>query len=219
MSLKNIILLENSVFNENKYLKLVELAKKYNYDEFIKSTDRVAFVYDILYRGMMSDDTISDKSFFTDYVGHAEQYGEYVDGILISNKDILFIDDNEFESLRAKFNTISIQELQKIYKFYFDNYKLFDAMVNEYDSESSVLKFVLSFIKSNHPYTKIQQHKIKNDLLVPIMLHHAELKNKNIISFLGGDYSDYGGADEFVVNNTSKYIKLSDFWKEINELN
>jgi hypothetical protein len=89
-------------------------------------------------------------------------------------------------------------------------------MVDDYEDEKSVIKFVLNFIKSNTPYTKVQNDKIKNDLLIPIMLHYAKIKNKNIISFVGGDYSDYGGADEFVVNDISIYIKLSDFWKKYN---
>lgn len=86
-------------------------------------------------------------------------------------------------------------------------------MDSEYHDEESVVKFVIRFLKSNTPYNKVQKDKIKNDLLIPIMIHYAEIKGKNIIQFVGGDYSDWGGADEFVVNDVSRYDKLSDIWK------
>ena len=89
-------------------------------------------------------------------------------------------------------------------------------MDGEYSDEISVIKFVSNFLKSNIPYTKVQQHKVKNDLLIPIMMYYAQIKGKNIIQFVGGDYSDYGGADEFVVNDVSRYNKLSDIWKSVN---
>jgi len=108
------------------------------------------------------------------------------------------------------------KELNNIYSYYFKNHKLFDAMDGEYSDEESVIKFVANFLKSNIPYTKVQQDKVKNDLLIPIMMYYAQMKGKNIIQFIGGDYSDYGGADEFVVNDVSKYDKLSDIWKSVN---
>lgn len=44
--------------NVNNYIKLTDLAKQYDYD--------------ILYRGMY-DTELTDKSFFTDYIGHATE--------------------------------------------------------------------------------------------------------------------------------------------------
>ena len=49
------------------------------------------------------------------------------------------------------------------------------------------------------------------------MLYYAKKKNKNIISFLGSDYQLYGGADEYVVNDVSRYITLKDIWTKSNK--
>jgi hypothetical protein len=202
--------------NLNNYDKLTDLAKQYDYETFLKKTDNLALIYDILYRGMYDTTKLTDKSFFTDYIGHATEYGNYVDGIIINNNDVLYFDDNTFNSLRRNFEGISKKELNNIYSYYFKNDKLFDAMDGEYSDEVSVINFVSNFLKSNIPYTRVQQNKVKNDLLIPIMMHYAQTKGKNIIRFVGGDYSDYGGADEFVVNDVSRYDKLSDIWKSVN---
>jgi hypothetical protein len=210
-----------NVHNFNEFLneqisvnldKLLDIAKKYDYNNFLTKSDGVTSIYNILYRGMDDGDELTDKSFMTDYIGHAKEYGDYVDGIIYNNGDVLFFDNNVFNDLRNKFSSITEKELYDIYSYYFINNKLFDVM----EEEDSVIKFVLNFIKSNIPYTKVQNNKVKNDLLIPIMSHYAKLKNNNIISFVGGDYSDYGGADEFVVDDISRYTKLSDIWKSVN---
>jgi len=203
----------NEYFHNKKYDKLIQLAKNYDYNTFLSKTDNLTSFYNILYRGMYDGDELSDKSFMTDYVGHAKEYGDYVDGIIVGDhQDILYIDDDIFNNLRDELKNVDRKKLYNIYEYYFTNNKLFDAMVD--DDENSVIDFVYNFIKkSKVPYSKVQKNKIKNDLLIPIMLYYAESKGKNIISFLGGDYGDYGGADEFVVNDISKYIKLSTIYK------
>ncbi len=214
---KHILTKINHFLNENnnQYGDLVKLAKKYDYDTFISKTDSLTSLYNILYRGMY-DSKLENRIFMTDYVGHAKEYGEYVDGIIYDNKDVLFFDDYVFNKLRGELKTLTKEEIYDIYSDDFKSHKLYDAMIDKYDDEKGVIKFVYKFIKSDEPYTKVQDNKIKNDLLIPIMLHYAKLKNKNIIHFIGGDYADYGGADEFVVNDISIYKKLSDIWKENN---
>ena len=91
-------------------------------------------------------------------------------------------------------------------------------MVGKYSKNSSVINFVYGFLKSDVLYSKVSQIKVENDLLVPIMLYYAKKKNKNIISFLGGDYSDYGGAYEYVVNDIYKYTTLKDIWEKSNKI-
>lgn len=201
--------------NVNSYIKLIDLAKQYDYETFLRKSDSVTSIYNILYRGMY-DQELTNNSFFTDYIGHAKQYGDYVDGIIYNNGDVLYFDDTTFDNLRNSFKNINKKELEQIYSYYFKNHILFDAMDGEYLKEESVIKFVHSFIKSNIPYSKVSKNKVKNDLLIPIMTHYAKLKGKNIIQFIGGDYSEYGGADEFVVDDISKYTKLSDIWKSVN---
>lgn len=206
--------------NENKNLdKLVNIAKKYDYNNFLKKSDSVTDIYNILYRGMY-DNELKDKSFMTDYIGHAKEYGDNIDGIVYNDGDVLYFNDNTFNDLRQYFINITKKEINDIYSDCFINDKLSDAMNDKYSNEKLIVSFVYNFIKSNVPYAKVSKSKIKNDLLVPIMLYYAKYaKNKNIISFLGNDYSNYGGTVEFVVNDVSKYKKLSDIWNSANKHN
>ncbi len=202
---------------EQSFDSLYKIAKDVDYETFLSKTDSLTSIYNILYRGMVEGGSLVNMSFMTDYIGHAREYGEAdVDGIIYNDGDILYFNDNVFNNLRKKFNNLTKKDLKEIYSQYFKNYKLFDAMEGEYETERGVIKFVFNFINSDTPYTKIQQNKIKNDLLIPIMQHYATINNKNIISFLGGDYLDYGGADEFVVYDISGYTTLKEIWKKSN---
>jgi hypothetical protein len=77
------------------------------------------------------------------------------------------------------------------------------------DTESKVIKFVRKFMHSDEKWTP----KKSNDFLVPIMLYYAKSKGKNIISFFGGDY---GGSDEYVVHDISRYVTLKSLWIKAN---
>lgn len=217
--LENIV--KKILFETSRNLdKIIELAiKERDYHTFIKKTDNLTSFYNILYRGMDEGDEIQNMSFFSDYVGHAEQYGEYIDGIVVDRTDFLYFNDNVFDSLRKNFNSITKKNLESIYQPYFSNYKLDNSMVDNYSSEESVINFVYDFIKSNKPYSTIQKNPQKNDLLIPIMMHYAINNNKNIVVFVGGDYADYGGTEEYVVFNVSKYPKLSNIFKKFNNEN
>lgn len=196
--------------------KLLTLAKGESYDYFVKKTDSLTNFYDILYRGT-SENELTNQIFMTDYIGHAKQYGDNVLGIVVDSRDQIVFDDNTFENLKKWARSISKNDLISIYEPFFKKDKLFDAMVGKYSNKRGVLTFVSNFIKSDIPYSTVQQNKVKNDLLIPIMLHYAKLKGKNIISFVGGDYFDYGGADEFVVNDVSKYVTLKSIWEKANQ--
>lgn len=218
---------ESSKLNlKSKFPQLFKLATEFDYNTFLSKTDSLTHMYYILYRGISDkDNIIADNSFFSDYIGHAKEYGDFVDGLIVNPNDILYFDDNIFNKLRNKYNSKStIKPLSKkyilnIYNPYFKKNKLFDAMVDEYNDERSVINFVYKFINSNIPYSKVQKNKIKNDLLIPIMQYFAIESNYNIIQFVGDDYSDFGGADEFVVNDTSRYTKLSTIWLNANNTN
>ena len=196
--------------------KLLALAKGESYDYFVKKTDSITNFYDILYRGT-SENELTNQIFMTDYIGHAKQYGDNVLGIVVDSRDKLFFNDSTFEGLKKWARSMSKNDLISIYEPFFKNDKLFDAMVGEYSTKRGVLTFIVNFIKSDISYSSIQQNKVKNDLLIPVMLQYAKLKGKNIISFVGGDYSDYGGATEFVVNNVSKYVTLKSIWEKANQ--
>ena len=59
-----------------------------------------------------------------------------------------------------------------------------------------------------------------DDWMVCLSIEDAKSFEKELISEgkkkNGGDYSDYGGADEFAVDDVSRYTKLSDIWKSVN---
>ena len=208
-----------SLFESENLAGLVALAKASDdYIAFIKKTNsnnyNDSIRYDILYRGMADDNVLTDKSFMTDWWEHARDYGDTIDGVVLKGNDVLRMTGAEFEKLRDKLGSVTKKELQGIYSYYFKHDKLFDVMEGEYAEGKDVIRFVFDFLRSDVPYTKIQNDKVKNDLMIPVMLHYAtKLRGKNVISFVGGDYSDYGGADEFVVDDVSRYTKLSDIWK------
>ena len=208
---------------------LLDLAKKYNYDIFLNKTDGLASKYNILYRGFSEGDELSNNSFMTDYIGHAREYGDYVDGIIVNDK-IMYFDNSTFNKLREDFDKLLIpsipkyfdydeyeetfkKKLRQIYSPYFNEDKLSDAMYQLNYDEDKIIDFVYNFIvDSSEDYKKYSMNK-QNDFFVPILMYYAKTKGYNIISFWG---SDYGGADEFVVADVSRYTKLSDIWKSVN---
>ncbi len=208
---------------------LLDLAKKYDYDTFLNKTDNLVSKYNILYRGFSEGDELSDNIFMTDWIGHAREYGDYVDGIIVNDK-VLYFDNSTFNKLREDFVKLLIpsipkyfdyddyeetfkEKLRQIYLPYFNEYKLSDAMYQlDYD-EDKIIDFVYNFIvDSVDDYEKYSMNK-QNDFFIPILMYYAKTKGYNIISFWGGDY---GGADEFVVDDISRYTKLSDIWKSVN---
>lgn len=187
---------------------LFQLAKQYDYATFLGKTDSLSM--NILYRGMDKDDSLTNNIFMTDYIGHARQYGEYVDGIIYDTKDVLFFTDNIFNQLRTSLKDITKKEIHNLYSYYFKNsYFSFNDKVS--------INFVYDFIHSDKSYSMVIPYPRKHDLLIPIMLYYANTINKNIIGFLGSDYSEYGGQNEFVVNDISRYTKLSDIWESVNK--
>jgi hypothetical protein len=208
---------------------LLDLAKKYDYDTFLDKTDNLVSKYNILYRGLREGDELSDNIFMTDWIGHAREYGDYVDGIIVNDK-VLYFDNSTFNKLREDFDKLLIpsipkyfdyddyeetfkEKLRQIYLPYFNEYKLSDAMYQfDYD-EDKIIDFVYNFIVDSVDDYKKYSMKKQNDFFIPILMYYAKTKGYNIISFWGGDY---GGADEFVVDDISRYTKLSDIWKSVN---
>lgn len=224
--------------NENnqtqiKYDKLIDLAKNFDYNTFLDKTDSLTTIYDILYRGMSEYDILANNSFMTDWVGHARQYSDYVDGIVVDDfKDVMYFDNKTFNKLRdGDFAELLIPNIPRnfdyddyekqfkkalkiIYDPYFKEDKLSDAMYGLNYNEKKIINFVYDFIvNSTEDYKKYSMNK-QNDFFIPLLTYYAKSKGKNIISFYG---SDYGGSDEFVVNDISRYIKLSDIWKSQNK--
>lgn len=176
-----------------------------NYNQFVKKTDGK----DVLYHGGSSYD-LEDLSFFTDYYAHAYEYGDNVNGIYVTldNKNILHFDGNVFNKLREKYKTATAKDLMNG-----DAYKR--TLLDNKLSPASA-KIALKALKSNIPYEELAKNPQINDTLIPLMVDFASSLGRNIISFWGSDYGDYGGAMEFVVNDVSRYKTLKAEYEKLN---
>ena len=194
---------------------LYKIAKGNDYNTFLDKTDSLVYNYNILYRGSSEYDRILfDECFMTDYIGHAREYGEDIDGILYDKNDLIYFDNYTFNELREYFEDLD-KIIKEVYEPYFKKYGVDTIEIN--DNIISVEKFVYIFLKKNINFKNACKNCKVSDALVPIMLYYAKKKNKNIISFLGSDYQLYGGADEYVVNDVSRYITLKDIWNKANK--
>ena len=214
----------------NQKSDFLDLAKKYDYDTFLDKISELTDEYNpssklnVLFRGM-SEDELDDNSFMAEFLTHARGYGEWVDGIIITDK-VLYFDNYEFDNLRENFIQVILptfpkyfdydeyqDEIKEKLKQIYNNSKLDDAMYQLDYTEDKIIDFVYDFlVNSTEKYSKYSNKKI-NDFFIPLLTYYAKNKGYNIISFRG---SDFYGADEFVVNDMSKYTKLSDIWKSVN---
>lgn len=214
----------------NQKSDFLDLAKKYDYDTFLDKISELTDEYNpssklnVLFRGM-SEGELDDNSFMAEFLTHARGYGEWVDGIIITDK-VLYFDNYEFDNLRENFIQVILptfpkyfdydeyqDEIKEKLKQIYNNSKLDDAMYQLDYTEDKIIDFVYDFlVNSTEKYSKYSNKKI-NDFFIPLLTYYAKNKGYNIISFRG---SDFYGADEFVVNDMSKYTKLSDIWKSVN---
>lgn len=179
----------------------LDLARKYpDVEEFIRKTDGM----DVLYRGHYHDE-MSNNVFMTDYVGHAYEYASgsdegRVDAFVVDFNEILFFDDDTFNELRRFY--LSAGKLQNSYR---------EALAGNVHAAQfqEALPLVKKFLQSGTPYSEISGNYEENDMLIPLMQKFArDVHGKNIIGFYGGDYSEYGGQNEFVVGDTSNLVNL-----------
>ena len=212
-----------------QYEDLIDLAKESDYNTFLDEASELSKYY-ILYRGMDSWDEWTDDSFFGDFLSHAKEYGEYVDGIIVNSNEILYFDNYTFNQLRKNITKLIlpskpmffeayneykqdfVEKLKEIYKPYFDEGKLSDAMMYLNYDEDYIINFIFNYVFNSTENFEEYAIKKDKDFFVPLLTYYAKNKGYNIISFYG---SDFGGSDEFVVNDISKYTTLSDIWKSV----
>jgi hypothetical protein len=197
-----------------------KIAKGNDYDTFLNKTDSLVFKYNILYRGGSDpyDRILFNQCFMADYIGHAREYGDDVNGIIYDYKDLLYFDNYVFNDLREYFedNKDLKKIIKKVYTPYFSKYGVDTIEIN--DDIIDVEKFVFICLRKHINFKDACKNCKITDALVPIMLYYANIKNKNIISFTGADYQLYGGAEEYVVNDISKYPTLRDIWEKANSI-
>lgn len=198
--------------DEGQFKDLFKAAKGVSYDVFLNRLDGFSN-YTFLYRGGV-DGMMLNYSFMAGDIEHARGYGDTVDGVVCEGKDILYYNDRVFNELRENVGKLREQDLMVVYAPFFKDSRFIEAMGGR--PKNKIISIIGKLIRSDLPYSQISQNPSKNDLLIPIMLYYAKTKGKNIIGFLGGDYYDYGGADEYVVNDISKHITLSGLWQKAN---
>lgn len=187
----------------------VRLAQKYDTaDRFIKATDG----QDALYRGQY-DVEVENNSFMTDYVGHAENYCDsisHVAAFAYNPSDVLFFNDERFEEFRASYQRMTPQAFKQAYATALDGHRFSQEFA---EKGCAVARKVLA---SRKRYSEICNDPSKNDALIPLMQSYARHKHgKNIIAFLGGDYGEYGGQNEFVVGDVSKLVNLRTLYDQV----
>jgi len=219
--------------NDNKLKKIVQNSDDYN--NFLENVETKSELF-ILYRGL--DGIMENKSFFADELAHAKHYGEYVDGLIIPNRgEVMHYDNRVFSELKEEmhitltsnydysdfeeykdeiedFEYILKERIREIYSFYFKDNKLTDAMYQADCDKNCVVDFVYDFcFESSKLYSSVSQTK-SNDFLIPLMSHISTKvldEPKNIISY---DSLSFYGSVEYVVEDVSKYVKLSDIWEK-----
>lgn len=174
-------------------------------DQFLKKTDGM----DVLYRGH-HEDVVPNDSFMTDYIGHAEQYGDggTVDAFAVNlYSDVFMFKDDQFDQMRFALQRMDNDEFTHHYKTV-----LPDRLSNMGARWLPVAKKV---IKGEQPFSEIAMIPNKNDAVVPLMQAWAASKGKNIIAFMGGDYGEYGGQMEFVVHDVSRLLNLRTLYMQV----
>lgn len=187
----------------------VKLAQKHtSVDRFLKATDGM----DALYRGQ-SDGPVENNSFMTDYIGHAESYSDGIENVsafAVNFGDVLFFNDQMFDALRAIYGRMPEQKFVAAYHAALVGHR------HGAEFEGNGASIARKLIKSKQPYTKFSGDPTKNDAVIPLMQTFArEVHGKNIIAFLGNDYADYGGQNEFVVGDVSKLVDLRKLFAEV----
>lgn len=192
-----------------KYSAFVALAQKCDtVEQFIQKTDGM----DVLYRGQYGP-SVPDHAFMTDYVSHAAQYGDGLSNVYayaVDWHDVLNIDDSTFEKFRQEFSTLSVKQFGAIYQQALIGNRFADSI--NYRKDVNVARKI---IHSDKPYSAVCGNPELNDTLIPLLQYWAREQGKNIISFLGNDYADYGGQMEYVVSDISKLTDLRELYARI----
>lgn len=184
------------------------LAQQYpDIDQFIRATDG----QDALYRGHGEGTVIDDHSFFTDYVGHAEQYGDVIDAFAYDPQDVMLYNDQRFEEMRSFYRRASEWEPENLAKIYRETL----AGNRFHEDLGSQIERVVEVILSDDDisYSSFQHNFEENDAFIPLMQSYAASKGKNIIAFRGGDYD--GDQVEYVLGDVSKLVNLRDLHARI----
>jgi hypothetical protein len=181
----------------------VRAQKQPDVEKFIRSLDSYTGA-DVLYRGH-HDEAPPNNCYMTDYVGHAATYAGdegRVDAYVYDPRDVLQFNDARFEEMRRFYLRLPDAELATAYR---------SALTgNRHAGEfSQSLPLVRKTLRSDVPYSQVSGDPRRNDALVPLMQKYArDVHGKNIVSFHGSDYADYGGQAEFVVGDVSKLTDL-----------
>jgi hypothetical protein len=188
----------------------VEMARTNDTIEgFIDATDG----WPVLYRGHFGD-KVEDNSFFTDYVGHARSYVDEtgrIDAYAFDPRDALMFDDVRFDEMRFAYMRLDADELADLYRTALAGNRFGPDLMSE-----ETLGTLYEILQGETPYSEMSADPGRNDLLIPLMQHYArEARGKNIIAFLGSDFGDFGGQNEFVVGRVAELTDLRALYGQV----
>lgn len=189
---------------------LVEMARSSDTVEgFIDATDG----WSVLYRGHFGE-RVEDNSFFTDYVGHARSYVDEmgrIDAYAFDPRDALMFDDVRFDEMRFAYMRLDADELADLYRTALAGNRFGpDLMTPE------TIGTLYEILQGDAPYSEMSADPGRNDLLIPLMQHYArEARGRNIIAFVGGDFGDFGGQNEFVVGRVAELTDLRALYGQV----
>lgn len=188
----------------------VEMARTNDTVEgFIDATDG----WPVLYRGHFGD-KVEDNSFFTDYVGHARSYVDEtgrIDAYAFDPQEALMFDDVRFDEMRFLYMRLDADELADTYRTALAGNRFGPDLMNP-----ETLGTLYEILQGETPYSEMSMDPERNDLLIPLMQHYArDVRGKNIIAFLGGDFGDFGGQNEFVVGRVSELTDLRALYGQV----
>jgi hypothetical protein len=173
---------------------------------FIDATDG----WPVLYRGHFGSE-IEDNSFFTDYVGHARSYIDEtgrIDAFAFDPRDALMFDDVRFDEMRFVYMRLDARKLEETYRKALAGNRFMPELMNR-----ETLDALYEILQGDTPYSDMSADPGRNDILIPLMQHYArEVKGRNVIAFVGGDFGDFGGQNEFVVGRVAELTDLRELY-------
>jgi hypothetical protein len=205
---ENELLLETELPEELRGFVRIALAHD-TVEGFIDATDG----WPVLYRGHFGNE-IEDNSFFTDYVGHARSYIDEtgrIDAYAFDPRDALMFDDIRFDEMRFAYMRLDARELEETYRAALAGNRFMPDLMNR-----ETLDVLYEILQGDTPYSDMSADPGRNDILIPLMQHYArEVKGRNVIAFVGGDFGDFGGQNEFVVGRVAELTDLRRLYGQV----
>ncbi|MGU3558595.1 hypothetical protein [Methylobacterium radiotolerans] len=120
-------------------------------------------------------------------------------------------DDMRFDEMRFAYMRLDTGELEVTYRAALAGNRFMPDLLNR-----ETLDVLYEILQCDTPYSDMSADPGRNDILIPLMQHYArEARGKNIIAFVGGDFGDFGGQNEFVVGRVAEMTDLRQLYARV----